>query len=188
MTFDPASFVFTPQDAPSEIRASTVLPARRENVEFTTEDGKVLLGELALPESGEITATLITLHPLPTHGGFMDSHVYRKASYRLPGAGRSRCPPVQHPRHPVAAGHQRRPLRRGHWRALRRRGGRAVRRRTGPAEPLARGMVLRHRARPDVRRGGAGGLSRSKVQCCCRRLCTGPRMSTSRSGPPPASR
>ncbi|HEX3004383.1 MAG TPA: alpha/beta hydrolase, partial [Angustibacter sp.] len=29
-------------------------------------------------------ATLVTLHPLPTHGGFMDSHVYRKASYRLP--------------------------------------------------------------------------------------------------------
>ncbi|WP_024817273.1 alpha/beta hydrolase [Arthrobacter sp. 31Y] len=84
MTFDPASFVFSPQDAPSDIRASTVLPARRENVEFTTEDGKVLRGELALPESGEITATLITLHPLPTHGGFMDSHVYRKASYRLP--------------------------------------------------------------------------------------------------------
>ncbi|WP_347107808.1 alpha/beta fold hydrolase [Paenarthrobacter sp. S56] len=84
MTFDPSALVFAPQDAPSEIRASTVLPARRENVEFTTEDGKVLRGELALPESGEITATLITLHPLPTHGGFMDSHVYRKASYRLP--------------------------------------------------------------------------------------------------------
>ena len=29
-------------------------------------------------------ATLVTLHPLPTHGGFMDSHVLRKASYRLP--------------------------------------------------------------------------------------------------------
>ena len=42
------------------------------------------MGELAVPESGEIKATLITLHPLPTHGGFMDSHVYRKASYRLP--------------------------------------------------------------------------------------------------------
>lgn len=84
MTFDPSTLVFTPQDAPSEIRASTVLPARRENVEFTTEDGKVLVGELALPETGEIVATLITLHPLPTHGGFMDSHVYRKASYRLP--------------------------------------------------------------------------------------------------------
>jgi len=49
-----------------------------------TEDGHVLVGELAVPESGDITATLITLHPLPTHGGFMDSHVYRKASYRLP--------------------------------------------------------------------------------------------------------
>ena len=84
MTFDPATLVFAPQDAPSEIRASTVLPARRENVEFTTEDGKVLVGELAVPESGHIAATLIMLHPLPTHGGFMDSHVYRKASYRLP--------------------------------------------------------------------------------------------------------
>jgi alpha/beta superfamily hydrolase len=29
-------------------------------------------------------ATLICLHPLPTHGGMMDSHVLRKASYRLP--------------------------------------------------------------------------------------------------------
>ncbi len=29
-------------------------------------------------------ATLVTLHPLPTAGGFMDSHVLRKASYRLP--------------------------------------------------------------------------------------------------------
>jgi alpha/beta superfamily hydrolase len=26
----------------------------------------------------------VTLHPLPTHGGFMDSHIYRKASNRLP--------------------------------------------------------------------------------------------------------
>ena len=26
----------------------------------------------------------MTLHPLPTHGGFMDSHVFRKAAYRLP--------------------------------------------------------------------------------------------------------
>ena len=61
-----------------------MLPARRENIEIRTEDGRTLVGELALPESGPVTATLITLHPLPTHGGFMDSHVYRKASYRLP--------------------------------------------------------------------------------------------------------
>jgi alpha/beta superfamily hydrolase len=29
-------------------------------------------------------ATLICLHPLPTQGGMMDSHILRKASYRLP--------------------------------------------------------------------------------------------------------
>ena len=29
-------------------------------------------------------ATLICLHPLPTHGGMMDSHIYRKAAARLP--------------------------------------------------------------------------------------------------------
>ena len=84
MTFDPASYEFTQPSGPSPIRASTVLPAKRENIELHTEDGHKLVGELAVPESGPITATLITLHPLPTHGGFMDSHVYRKASYRLP--------------------------------------------------------------------------------------------------------
>jgi alpha/beta superfamily hydrolase len=29
-------------------------------------------------------ATLLTLHPLPTAGGFMDSHIIRKAAARLP--------------------------------------------------------------------------------------------------------
>jgi len=62
----------------------TVLPARRELIELHTDDGLTLVGELALPASGEIAATLITLHPLPTHGGFMDSHVLRKAAWRLP--------------------------------------------------------------------------------------------------------
>jgi alpha/beta superfamily hydrolase len=84
MSFDPSSYVFSQPSAPTAIRASTVLPARRENVELRTADGHRLVGELAVPESGGIKATLITLHPLPTHGGFMDSHVYRKASYRLP--------------------------------------------------------------------------------------------------------
>lgn len=84
MTFDPSSYVFQQPSAAAPIRAATVLPAKRENVELHTEDGLTLVGELALPESGPVTATLITLHPLPTHGGFMDSHVYRKASYRLP--------------------------------------------------------------------------------------------------------
>lgn len=49
-----------------------------------TADGLELVGELALPAEHEPVATVICLHPLPTHGGMMDSHVLRKASYRLP--------------------------------------------------------------------------------------------------------
>jgi alpha/beta superfamily hydrolase len=66
------------------IRAGTVLPARRTPITLHTADGLRLVGELAVPEDRPPVATLITLHPLPTHGGFMDSHVIRKASYRLP--------------------------------------------------------------------------------------------------------
>ena len=67
-----------------EISSNTVLAATREDIELHTTDGQVLVGELALPESGGPVATLITLHPLPTHGGFMDSHILRKAANRLP--------------------------------------------------------------------------------------------------------
>jgi alpha/beta superfamily hydrolase len=68
----------------SEIRASTVLPAVRKPLTLRTADGLNLVGELALPDSRATAATLIGLHPLPTAGGMMDSHVLRKASYRLP--------------------------------------------------------------------------------------------------------
>lgn len=67
-----------------EITSSTVLRARRERIELRTEDGLTLYGELALPEGRAPKATLVTLHPLPTAGGYMDSHVLRKASWRLP--------------------------------------------------------------------------------------------------------
>jgi uncharacterized protein len=66
------------------IRANSVLPARREAVTLQTADGLSLVGELALPEHREPVATLVCLHPLPTHGGMMDSHVFRKAAFRLP--------------------------------------------------------------------------------------------------------
>ena len=62
----------------------TILPARREDIELHTADGLTLVGEIALPLERDPVATLVTLHPLPTHGGFMDSHVLRKASWRLP--------------------------------------------------------------------------------------------------------
>lgn len=71
-------------DLGAEIRGGLVLPAIREDVTLPTEDGLRLVGELALPESGQPVATLVTLHPLPTHGGFMDSHILRKAAARLP--------------------------------------------------------------------------------------------------------
>ena len=66
------------------IRANSVLPARREPVTLHTADGLSLVGELSLPEDREPVATLVCLHPLPTHGGMMDSHVIRKAAFRLP--------------------------------------------------------------------------------------------------------
>ena len=67
-----------------EIRGPVLLPARREDIEFETLDGLTLVGELALPEGRDPVATLVTLHPLPTAGGFMDSHIFRKAAGRLP--------------------------------------------------------------------------------------------------------
>ena len=68
----------------SEIRPGTVLPAKRTPVTLRTSDGLRLVGELALPADSDPVATLICLHPLPTHGGMMDSHLLRKAAFRLP--------------------------------------------------------------------------------------------------------
>jgi uncharacterized protein len=68
----------------NRIRANSVLPARREDIELHTGDGLTLVGELARPLEGDPVATLICLHPLPTHGGMMDSHIFRKAAWRLP--------------------------------------------------------------------------------------------------------
>ena len=69
----------------TEIRATTILPAERTPITLHCADGPNLVGELARPVGGGAPAgTLVTLHPLPTHGGFMDSHLYRKAAWRLP--------------------------------------------------------------------------------------------------------
>jgi len=68
----------------TEIRGTVELPAVREDIELHTSDGLTLVGELAMPLSGAPVATLVALHPLPTAGGFMDSHIIRKAAARLP--------------------------------------------------------------------------------------------------------
>jgi alpha/beta superfamily hydrolase len=87
-TFTPT---FTPTPTPTQqpagapvMRSLTVLPALREEIELHTADGLTLVGELALPADRPPVSTLVTLHPLPTHGGYMDSHVLRKAAWRLP--------------------------------------------------------------------------------------------------------
>ena len=68
----------------TDIAPNSVLPALREDITLHTADGLQLVGELALPIDREPVATVICLHPNPTGGGMMDSHLYRKAAWRLP--------------------------------------------------------------------------------------------------------
>ena len=65
------------------VRPSTVLPALRTPFTVTTSDGQTLIGESAAPLD-RYTGAILCLHPLPTAGGMMDSHVYKKAANRLP--------------------------------------------------------------------------------------------------------
>jgi alpha/beta superfamily hydrolase len=65
------------------VRPSTILPAQRTPLTVTTADGERLIGEVAAPIS-DYTGAILCLHPLPTAGGMMDSHVYKKAANRLP--------------------------------------------------------------------------------------------------------
>ncbi|SHM26067.1 hypothetical protein SAMN05443668_101140 [Cryptosporangium aurantiacum] len=68
----------------ARIVSNSVLPADRRDITLHTADGLTLVGELALPLERPPVATLLCLHPLPTHGGMMDSHLFRKAAWRLP--------------------------------------------------------------------------------------------------------
>jgi len=68
---------------PELIRPSTILPALRAPITIKTSDGLNLIGEVATPE-GEISGSLLMLHPNPSGGGMMDSHIYKKAANRLP--------------------------------------------------------------------------------------------------------
>ena len=65
------------------IRSGTVLPSIRTPFHHITSDGVDLIGEIAAP-IGKSRGTILTLHPLPTAGGMMDSHIYKKAANRLP--------------------------------------------------------------------------------------------------------
>ncbi len=52
-------------DDTTAIRALTVLPARREEIELHTADGLTLVGKLALPTHRPPAAALVTLHSEP---------------------------------------------------------------------------------------------------------------------------
>lgn len=66
------------------IRPSTVLPAIRTPFSVHTVDGVVLIGEVSAPIEGGHNPAILMLHPNPTGGGMMDSHIYKKAANRLP--------------------------------------------------------------------------------------------------------
>ena len=65
-------------------RSNSVLPAKRELIHLETSDGLTLVGEIASPLDQKVASTIITVHPLPTHGGNTDSHLLRKMSWRFP--------------------------------------------------------------------------------------------------------
>ena len=65
------------------VRPSTVLPAQRTPFTVATADGQTLIGEVSAPLEN-YTGAILCLHPLPTAGGMMDSHILKKAANRLP--------------------------------------------------------------------------------------------------------
>ena len=65
------------------VRASSVFESVRTSFHVMTADGADLIGEIAAPV-GPAKGAILCLHPLPTAGGMMDSHIYKKAANRLP--------------------------------------------------------------------------------------------------------
>jgi len=65
------------------VRSSSVFNSLRTAFHVTTSDGVKLIGEVSAPLSPSKGA-ILCLHPLPTAGGMMDSHIYKKAANRLP--------------------------------------------------------------------------------------------------------
>ncbi len=164
MAAKPPGTTRRPNDSWPRSAAPRCSPHGVSRSQLHTADGLSLVGELALPPDRDPVATMVCLHPLPTHGGMMDSHVFRKASYRLPALaglavlrfntrGTSSLQGTSDGSFDKRAG-----------RAVRRRRRHRVRRLPRPAAHLAGGLVVRDRPGPDVRarssrRGGGVALA-----------------------------
>ena len=134
-----------------EIRGPLELPAHREDIELRTADGLTLFGEMASPQDRPPVATLVTLHPLPTAGGSMDSHIIRKAGARLPALAdlavlRFNTRGTASPR-----GTSQGAFDGGGAERLRRRGGDGLRAGARPADAVAARVVVRDGTRVEVR-------------------------------------
>jgi len=68
---------------PEIIRPSSIFPALRTLFHVITNDGVDLIGEISAPLA-QSRGAILTVHPLPTAGGMMDSHIFKKAANRLP--------------------------------------------------------------------------------------------------------
>ena len=67
----------------TRVGPGSIFEAVRTSFEVETKDGVRLVGEVARP-IGISKGAILTLHPLPTAGGMMDSHIFKKAANRLP--------------------------------------------------------------------------------------------------------
>lgn len=67
----------------TRVGPGSVFESVRTSFEVETKDGVCLVGEVARPLN-ECVGAILTLHPLPTAGGMMDSHIFKKAANRLP--------------------------------------------------------------------------------------------------------
>ena len=140
------------------IRANSVLPARREDIELHTADGLRWSASWRCRWTGSPVATADL--PAPAAHPRRDDGQPRVPQGGLPAAraGRPRRAAVQHPGHVERAGHQRGRVRPRRGGAVRRRRRDRVRRVPRPAGHLAGRLVVRHRPGPDarLRPGGAG--------------------------------
>ena len=146
-----SALTMTGVDHVTAIRANSILPARREDIELHTADGLHAGGRAGAaggPRSGRDDRLPASAAHARRHDGQPRVPQGRVAAA---GAGRGGRAAVQHPGHGQCPRHQRGRIRRRRGGALRRGGRDRVRGVRRPAVDLAGGLVVRHRSGAEVR-------------------------------------